>query len=304
MASPLPTGLILGRKQIQYPAPKNLPANAIITGHLGSIGSKLKTNLETLGINVHGFDLPLNDVLTARQVHDAFAEVALVGSCAVFHLAADKYATNGEVEPAKVATLNISGTQNAVEAAKALGMKVILASTCKAGQPETVYGASKLIAERIVLNAGGVVGRLFNTVETEGNVHQLWAEQLDEGRPIRVCRGTERYYISLSEAVGFFTALLDASSGRYMPATGAGISTEAMANQWSLANNDAEIEFCGPRRGDRRIEPICASYESYDGCGIPHMFQIFSPHDVEKSSPAAHVQSTSDYASALEEVAA
>ena len=48
--------------------------------------------------------------------------------------------------------LNIISTTNI---AKLNVKKIILGSTCKAANPITSYGASKLICERIVLNKGG-----------------------------------------------------------------------------------------------------------------------------------------------------
>jgi FlaA1/EpsC-like NDP-sugar epimerase len=115
----------------------------------------------------------------------------------IYHLAGAKHAPEGEQHPAMVARVNTIGTDNIVRAA--CGAKVILASTCKAGDPETAYGASKLIAERIVLNAGGVVVRFFNVRETAGNVFRLW-EQIPFPQPIPYT-DCWRYFISSTGAL-------------------------------------------------------------------------------------------------------
>src|SRR4051812_30487877 len=116
--------------------------------------------LEQRGHEAVGADLD-RSVLSPGFASDADAAV---------HLAAHKFAGMGEELPEEVAHLNIVGTGNVVRAVP----KVVLASTCKAAAPITCYGASKLIAERIVLNAGGTVVRLVNVLGSSGSVTQIW----------------------------------------------------------------------------------------------------------------------------------
>ena len=92
--------------------------------------------------------------------------------------------------------------------------RVLTASTCKACNPETVYGATKLIAERMTLEAGGSVARFYNTVETCGNVFRLWEELAeDEPLPVTPCG---RYFIALSEAVALMLHAAVQPPGRYI----------------------------------------------------------------------------------------
>ena len=51
---------------------------------------------------------------------------------------------------------------------------MIFASTCKAADPITSYGASKLICERIILNSGGTVVRFVNVFDTSHSVTKIW----------------------------------------------------------------------------------------------------------------------------------
>ena len=64
----------------------------------------------------------------------------------IFHLAADKRATTGEELPAEVSMQNILSTRNVC---RLKFKKIIFASTCKAADPITSYGASKLILSLI-----------------------------------------------------------------------------------------------------------------------------------------------------------
>ena len=78
----------------------------------------------------------------------------------IFHLAGAKHAPEGEVNTWSTLDINSNGTKNLLSL-KAPSTKFVLASTCKAANPEVVYGASKLIAERMVLNEKGSVARFL-----------------------------------------------------------------------------------------------------------------------------------------------
>ena len=117
--------------------------------------------------------------------------------------------------------VNVLGTRNVLAHAPE-GSHVVTASTCKACEPETAYGASKLVAERVTLNAGGSVARFYNVVESSGNVFEIWSE-LDPSEPLEVtpCR---RYFISLAEAVSLvvWTAILPPARYGFDPGQAAG----------------------------------------------------------------------------------
>jgi len=116
------------------------------------------------------------------DVRDADAIGSFIASHApgvIFHLAGAKHAPVGEIDPHDSLWTNTLGTYNVVEAAKKTGARVVLASTCKAINPETAYGASKLLAERITLNyENGTVARFHNIVETQGKRLRLLGERL------------------------------------------------------------------------------------------------------------------------------
>ena len=273
---------LLGREEVAYPEPTSLPRRVVVTGSSGSIGTALCAALEERGCEVARFDLdrPGGDVVkTPIILRDA---VWAWSPTIVYHLAADKHAPMGEDDPEAVTRVNVDGTLNAVRAAEDCGSRVILASTCKAAAPETVYGASKLIGERIVLNAGGTVGRLFNVVESSRNVFKIWGDAVAAGEPMLVCGGTRRYYISLAEAVSFLLALADVPSGRYAPNPGLSVRASVMAKRFAADHPHKIIE---PRRGDRLSEPLYAPHERT----VPYgkMMRVESPHDRQPARAAA-----------------
>lgn len=237
----------------------------LVTGAAGSIGTALIPHLadhEVLATDIDDLDVQ-NPFEVLERVEEFKPDV-------IYHLAADKHAPDGEDNPLHTLDVNAVGTANVLCAAR--HAKVILASTCKACDPETAYGASKLIAERMVLNAGGVVVRYFNVRETSGNVFRLWESlPLREPIPYTDC---ERYFISLDEAVSLTLRALTLPSGRYTVDPGSAYSMADLARDLYPGRRYVEVPR---RRGDRRREPLCAeseTFRSYRG-----LIRVESPHD-------------------------
>ena len=244
----------------------------LVTGGAGSIGPALIQELIARGHDAVSFDLGENPLSDVRYPYDLSYSPDVV-----YHLAADKHAPEGEAHPYATQHVNIEGTRNAL----ALRCKVILASTCKAAVPETVYGASKMIAERMVLNAWGVVGRLYNVTESNRNVFQLWDAQHAETGKIQVAPCT-RFFITLDEACVFLADLLVMDSGRYAPDPGPAHKMEAVARKWCFDRDidpDTAIEYVSRRRGDRKVEPLCGFHETVISVEGRSFKQILNPHD-------------------------
>lgn len=150
-----------------------------------------------------------------------------------------------------MADLNIHGTHYVCSRAAEHGVRnVIVASTCKAIEPETVYGASKLVAERIALNLGYTVARFFNVIDSAGNVFEIWRQRIAEGAPLPVTP-CKRYFVSGREAVAYVVHLLGRPAGRrYAPYPGDPIDVADMATRFAGAGYP--VVDVPPRRGDRK----------------------------------------------------
>ncbi len=239
---------------------------SLVTGASGSVGSALVERIEG---ECYSTDLPLLDVTDYERALELCEEIE---PTVIFHLAGAKHAPQGELDPVQVATVNIGGTLNVLEAAREVGAKVVLASTCKACDPETAYGASKLIAERMVLNEGGVVVRYFNIPEASGNVFRLW-ESLPEDEPLPVT-DCWRYFVSMEQAVSLTLVAASLPSGRYAPEPG---DPQWMPHVASRLYPGREQIRIPRRRGDRYREPRLAMCEVEDRHG-EHM-RISGVHD-------------------------
>lgn len=233
----------------------------LITGSQGSLGQELikrlgnNLDVQILSTDITG-DVEFMDVTKLNQVTKI---VKKFSPDLIFHLAGAKHAPVGEVDTKETFEINTIGTNNMLESIDKK-TKFILASTCKAANPEVVYGASKLIAERMVLNHGGSVARFFNVIETAGNVFEIWSK-IPKDEPIDVAAICERHFISVSEAVGLLIFSSISQPGRYAVNSSALIKISEIAERLFPNRKKNIIE---PRRGDRISEKFLASSESIE----------------------------------------
>lgn len=260
--------VILGRPERSIDVDEPLAAlrdeRIVVTGASGGIGRALVALLAGTGIEVCATDVDTLDVTVGRD----FAR--LRAATLVFHLAAEKDACAGEVLPERALLVNAVGTANIL----ASGVRTVFASTCKAASPETVYGASKLIGERLTLNAGGAVARLFNVCDSPRNVFETWAA-LPSHEPIPVTECT-RYFISSREAVALLLWSAALAGGRYAIADAV---PRTMRDVAAALYPGRAVRTIPRRRGDRAREPFCAPNEMAGAEIVPGIIRIESAHD-------------------------
>jgi UDP-N-acetylglucosamine 4,6-dehydratase/5-epimerase len=127
----------------------------------------------------------------------------------VFHLAALKHVPICEEMPLEAIKTNIAGTECLIRACVSWGIQnVIDVSTDKACSPNTLYGATKLVGEKLILNANNYGKTKFrciragNVLGSAGSVVPLFIDQIKQYNSITVtdCAMT-RYFMSLHEAI-------------------------------------------------------------------------------------------------------
>jgi UDP-glucose 4-epimerase len=273
---------VIGRDEA--PTPIKLPrfGRVLITGGEGSIGAALAERLRPTSLDAQQ-DVLLTDIKTmdVRDERNVMTQFLRFEPELVIHLAASKHAPLGEEDPYEVVRTNVEGTHNVLDWANRIGAKVIVASTCKACDPETAYGASKLVAERMALNAGQVVVRYYNVVETSGNVFEIWRSAREAKREIRYTNCSRRF-TTLNEALNLtlWTASW-AEEGRYslthtvsrsMRDVAVALHPETDYGGW--------LKAMPSRRGDREEEPrhaACERMEEMEGC--EWISRVWNPHD-------------------------
>jgi FlaA1/EpsC-like NDP-sugar epimerase len=273
---------VLGRSEyynlVNYYKKINLKNKKIlITGANGSIGTKLCNVLREIKADFLATDIEGSlEYLDVTDFKSVFSWVNKYNPNVIINLAGLKYAPRGEHETWKTVSINTIGTKNILDCADE-NCKVILTSTCKSCNPEIVYGATKLIAERMVLNNRGSVARFYNVIETQGNVFEIW-NRVPPEQPIEVVEECNRYFISISEAVGLILFSIDNPSGRYC------VNLKKMRNMKDVADalypERAKIKI-NRRRGDRLNERQISTAEKTEPVLHDEILKVLNDHDKE-----------------------
>lgn len=145
-------------------------------------------------------------------------ESAMRGIDYVVHAAALKIVPKCEYDPIEAIRTNITGAEHVVTAAIARHVrKVIALSTDKAVSPVNLYGATKLVAERLFISANHISGspgnseatkfsvvRYGNVAGSRGSVVPLFKKLAAAGQTLPITHpGMTRFWISIEEAVNF-----------------------------------------------------------------------------------------------------
>jgi len=125
----------------------------------------------------------------------------------VLHTAAHKHVPLLENNPVEAIKNNVFGTKNLVDASVASNVKrFVMLSTDKAVEPNGIYGASKYLAEEIVLHEGGygrnyMVVRFGNVLGSRGSIVPLFKSQIFKGGPVTVTHpDVKRFFMTIPEA--------------------------------------------------------------------------------------------------------
>jgi FlaA1/EpsC-like NDP-sugar epimerase len=247
----------------------------LVTGAAGAIGYPLVRVLREAGVHTIATDVDTSRPWDCHHM-DITNFLEVLETCAmheptvILHLAAAKDAPSGEKDPWSVARINVQGTQNVINS----GKRVIFTSTCKAIAPETAYGASKLLGERMVMNAGGSVARLVNVPECGPNVVQIW-RSIRKDAPIPVTDCT-RFMITRREAIALILWSAVLEPGRYRVNPGSTVHMSDFARRLYPTRSQVKVPR---RRGDRMNEPDVGPHEVLLPTDVPFVDQIASIHD-------------------------
>ena len=178
----------------------------------------------------------------------------------VFHAAAFKHVPLMEEHPLAAISNNIFGTETLTKVAGAHGARVVLLSTDKAVEPSSVMGATKRVAEQIVLAAGGVVLRLGNVLGSRDSVAKIFANQISHRGPITVTDpAARRYFLTIDEAVNLLMIvaaqpLPSALLAPVLPSTHFVSDLAHFMAEKLAPGRNIPVDFTGVRAGDKDTE--------------------------------------------------
>jgi FlaA1/EpsC-like NDP-sugar epimerase len=189
----------------------------------------------------------------------------------VFHAAAHKHVPMLEWAPSEAVMTNVVGSANLIEAAEAVGVShLVLISTDKAVHPSSVMGASKSIAEQLVLNSADRSGRGWcavrfgNVLGSRGSVIPTFSQQIEAGGPVIVTDARmTRYFMTIPEAVQLVLQAAAMSRGAelFMLEMGRPVRILDLAQKMIRLSGrrpgtDVEIRIGGMRPGEKLHEEL------------------------------------------------
>ena len=298
---------ILGRTPVIIPLHESLQylrgKRVLITGAGGSIGSELARQLlsggaERLYLFGHGENSIVRiyrELLQQEGVGEAASVVPIIGDMkdkeyvdyiikkthadVIFHCAAYKHVPMMEENPVAAIENNVFGTKNLLEAALKNGVqRFVLISTDKAVSPVSVYGASKMLCEKLILqyakkaapNQNFMFVRFGNVLGSRGSILPLFQQQIKTGGPVTVTdKGMERFFMTIPEACSLVleTGGVGENGRSYLLDMGEPLKIIDLAEQIIKfsglePNKDIEIKIIGAREGERIYEPLWLKEEN------------------------------------------
>jgi len=195
----------------------------------------------------------LGDVRDLERLREASEGVDII-----IHTAAMKRMDTISLNASVVADINITGTKNVMIAGKDC-KQVIFVSTDKAYKPENIYGASKMVAEGIVLaRPNGIVWRFGNFIGSRGSVWEIFKEQKEAGISLTITDpNATRFVISLNEVCDCL--LSDTTTGLHYPTNLKSMTVGEIAD--SIAPG-CEHNIVGLREGEKLHESFNDDYSS------------------------------------------
>lgn len=207
----------------------------------------------------------IGDVRDYERLNRAFDGVDYV-----VHAAALKQVPAAEYNPFEAVKTNINGAQNIIEAAINQSVdRVIALSTDKACAPVNLYGATKLVSDKLFINGNAYSGphrtrfavvRYGNVVGSRGSVVPLFKQLAGNGSlPITDARMT-RFWITLDQGVEFVMQSLERMRGGelFVPK----IPSTKVTDLAKAIDPDAEINIVGIRPGEKLHEEMITVHDS------------------------------------------
>jgi FlaA1/EpsC-like NDP-sugar epimerase len=266
----------------------------LITGAGGWIGSALTRSIAGLApkqlVLLEAAERNLYEIDTAlRQLPCPIEHVSVLGNVSqpallaeifiryrpqiVYHAAAFKHVPLMEQNPFAAIENNSIGTHLLAEAVSvsAETEQLILLSTDKAVDPVSIMGASKRIAELVMLapctaSARMKAVRLGNVLGSEGSIVPLFLKQILSGQPVTVTHPeVRRYFLTTEDAVALLLQAASAETprGLLVPELGELMRVEALAQHLTGRPGQVPIVFTQLRPGDKMCEALLSDRESY-----------------------------------------
>ncbi|MBD1211759.1 MAG: polysaccharide biosynthesis protein [Dolichospermum sp.] len=264
------------------------PAKIILIGHGENSVFNIQQELEKLiqilknnhksapDVNIPQIYTFIADIRVQSRLEHAFERFK---PDVIFHAAAHKHVPLMELNPAEAITNNVMGTRNLLQVALQYNVEhFVMISTDKAVNPTNVMGASKRVAEMLVLQAAKESGKSYvavrfgNVLGSRGSVVPTFQKQILAGGPITVTHPDIcRYFMTIPEAVQLVlqASILGRSGEVLMLNMGEPVKIVDLAKalihlSGYEVNKDIDIVFTGLRPGEKLFEELFIEGEEYE----------------------------------------
>lgn len=291
-------------------------ASILITGGTGSFGKKFTEIILNRYPNVKRLVIYSRDELKQFEMAqyypaDKYPQVrffigdvrdnarmkrAVEGIDVIIHAAALKQVPAAEYNPDEFIKTNIGGAQNVIDAALSSEVKVVVAlSTDKAAAPINLYGATKLVSDKLFIAANNIKGkrdlrfsvvRYGNVMGSRGSVIPFFMQKAKNGGQLPIThRDMTRFNISLEDGVEMVLWAIENAIGSelFVPKIPSyKIETVARA----IAPN-AKLIDVGIRAGEKLHEEMITESDSYNTIEFDKYYAIL-PTDAKKEKYLEH----------------
>lgn len=207
----------------------------------------------------------IGDVRDEKRLARSFENVDVV-----VHAAALKQVPACEYNPIEAIKTNILGSVNVIDAALDHEVESLIAlSTDKASEPINLYGATKLCADKLFIQANNYRGvkktkfavvRYGNVMASRGSVIPLFFEQAKHGQLTITDEDMTRFWITLDEAVKFVVSCFGMMQGGelWVPK----LPSIKMLDLVEAIAPEARLEIVGIRPGEKLHESLISGNEA------------------------------------------
>ncbi len=293
----------------------------LVTGAGGSIGSELCRQIsrwqpEELILLGHGENSIYEVLMELQEDYPALKLIPVIADIrhaerlerifekyrpqVIFHAAAHKHVPLMEARTniEEAITNNVLGTQHLVQAALDADVeRLVMISTDKAVNPSNVYGATKRLAEMLILDAAKQNARAFtvvrfgNVLGSRGSIIPKFKRQIARGGPVTITHpNMERFFMTIPEAVHLVLQAAAMGQGGETfvlnmgePVSILGLAKDLIRLSGLEPDEDIEIAFTGVRPGEKMTEILWEADTGYNQTEHPDIFRLDGDETLENA---------------------
>ncbi len=207
----------------------------------------------------------IGDVRDRDRLYRAMNDVDIV-----VHAAALKQVPAAEYNPMEAVKTNLDGAANIINASIDNGVERVMAlSTDKAVHPVNLYGATKMVAEKLFVQGNAYAGgrktrfactRYGNVVGSRGSIIPLFLEQRKQGRVTITDERMTRFWLTLEQGARFVAHCIETMKGGeiFVPR----IPSMRITDLAKVIAPDCNVEIIGIRPGEKLHEVLLTEDEA------------------------------------------